>query len=31
VNANGALRGSGNAINPHVAAEFIRAYMECVP
>jgi DNA (cytosine-5)-methyltransferase 1 len=25
----GLLRGAGNAINPWVAAEFIKAYMQC--
>jgi DNA (cytosine-5)-methyltransferase 1 len=27
----GALKGFGNAIVPDVAAEFIKAYMECRP
>ena len=30
-NRTGAIKGFGNAIVPGVAAEFIKAYMECRP
>lgn len=30
-NRVGLLRGSGNAIVPQAAAEFVRAFMECLP
>jgi hypothetical protein len=29
INRVGALRGAGNAIIPQIAAEFVRAFMEC--